>query len=418
MMKQTDLPFNPKNPTIMHIDLNSCFATIEQQANPLLRGKPVAVAAYNSPGGCILAPSIEAKRFGIKTGMRVKDGKMLCKDLIVIDSDPMKYRNVHMSLRKIISEYTDIFVPKSIDEFVLDLEGFPAFKNGMENVGKEIKQRIKDEVGEWLTVSIGIAPNRFLAKTAAGLHKPDGLDIIDKTNYLKVYSKLELRDLCGIKTQNSTRLNTVDIFTVMDFYNAPVWKTKAAFESILGFYWYLRLHGWEIDDVAFDRKSYGNSFALPKPLITPEQLSPILQKLVEKTGTRMRKAGYKTRGIHVAIMYRDWTHWHQGMSLPDYIFDSRDIYKIAFKIMSHSPYRKPVRELAESVFNLQKSDNTQLALFDDVTKKENLTKAIDKINERYGNFVITPATMLGTKNVVIDRVAFGNIKELEDIVIY
>src|SRR5579872_2145080 len=90
----TNLPFNAKSPTILHIDLNSCFATIEQQANPKLRGKPIAVAAYTTPSGCIVAPSIEAKRFGIKTGMRVKDGKMLCRDLIVLPPDPNKYRVV------------------------------------------------------------------------------------------------------------------------------------------------------------------------------------------------------------------------------------------------------------------------------------------------------------------------------------
>src|SRR3990170_4541918 len=104
---QINLPFNPKPSTLMHIDLNSCFATIEQQANPKLRGKPIAVAAYTTPSGCILAPSIEAKQRGVKTGMRVKDGKMLCPELIVLSPDPWKYRNVHMKLRKLLSAYTE-----------------------------------------------------------------------------------------------------------------------------------------------------------------------------------------------------------------------------------------------------------------------------------------------------------------------
>src|SRR3990167_8913863 len=92
--------FNPRPSTILHLDLNSCFATIEQQANPILRGRPIAVAAYAAPSGCILAPSIEAKLYGIKTGMRVKDGKALCPSLIVLPPDPWKYRNVHLSLKK------------------------------------------------------------------------------------------------------------------------------------------------------------------------------------------------------------------------------------------------------------------------------------------------------------------------------
>lgn len=410
-----NLPFNPKPPTIMHIDLNSCFATIEQQANPLLRGKPIAVAAYTTNAGCILAPSIEAKRLGIKTGMRVKDGKMLCRDLIILSPDPWKYRNVHTALRKIISEYTDSFTPKSIDEFVLNLEGAPAFKRGIVNIALEIKGRIKKEIGEWLTVSIGIAPNRFLAKTGASLHKPDGLDIIDINNYEAIYNSLKLMDLCGIKAKNAARLQLSGIYTVMDFFNASPWKTKIAFESILGFYWYLRLKGWEVDDIAFARRSFGNSFALPNQLVTPEELAPVLQKLVEKTGMRMRQAGYRAKGVHLAIVYRDGSFWHRGVTLPDYIFDCRDIYKTIFRLLLHNPYRKPVRELAESVFGLQKINSTQLALFEDMYKKEKLVKAVDRINERWGNFVITPARMMGTNDLVIDRIAFGSIKELEEM---
>src|SRR3972149_2472454 len=117
-----NLKFNHKPSTIMHVDLNSCFATIEQQANPFLRGKPVSVAAFTSPGGCILASSIEAKKLGIKTGMRVKEGKAICPCLVVLPPDPWKYRNVHLKLRKLVSDYTNDFSPKSIDEFVLNIE--------------------------------------------------------------------------------------------------------------------------------------------------------------------------------------------------------------------------------------------------------------------------------------------------------
>ena len=123
MAYPTNLPFNPKSSTIMHLDLNSCFATIEQQANPLLRGKPIAVAAYSTPSCCILAPAIEAKKLGIKVGMRVKEGKRLFPQLQVLSPEPWKYRNIHLQLRDLISEYTADFSPKSIDEFVLNFEG-------------------------------------------------------------------------------------------------------------------------------------------------------------------------------------------------------------------------------------------------------------------------------------------------------
>jgi len=410
-----ELGFNPKPSTIMHMDLNSCFATIEQQANPLLRGKPIAVAAYTTPSGCIIAPSIEAKKYGIKVGMRVKDGKLLYPGLIVVPPDPWKYRNVHLSLRRILSDYTAKFVPKSIDEFVLNLEGYPSLQvSSMREVGVEIKKRIREEIGDWLSVSVGIAPNRFLAKTAAGLHKPDGLDEINRDNFSKIYSGLVLTDLCGIKLRSAARLNSMGIFSVLEFYEASYQKLKAAFESILGYYWYLRLRGWEIDDVIFGRRSYGNSFALPKPLERIDELSPVLSKLVQKMGGRLRAAHYKAQGVHLAIAYRDGSFWHQGVTTSKVLFDSRDIYKVAFKLLNRSPYRKPVRELAVSVFNLMDEGSLQLELFDDLEKKERIVSAIDSVNERWGNFVITPARMLGAKDVVIDRIAFGGVKELEE----
>lgn len=415
MENPINLTFNPKSPTKLHIDLNSCFATVEQQANPKLRGKPIAVAAYTTPSGCIVAPSVEAKRLGIKVGMRVKDGKMIYPDLIILPPDPDKYRNIHRLLKQLFLRYTDRVSPKSIDEFILDLEDCPAFERGIMKVGKEIKERIKREIGEWLTVSIGAAANRFLAKTGAGLHKPDGLDCIDKTNYAKIYAGLKLTDLCGIKIQNAIRLNSVGIYTVTDFYRAPIWKLKAAFASINGYYWHLRLHGWEIDEVDFGRKSFGNSYALPKPLTTPTELAPILRKLVEKTGVRIRKNGYWTKGVHLALKYRDGTFWHKGTSIPDYIFDSRDIYRTAFDLLLLSPYRKPVRDLAVSCFNLKEANNIQMSLFADFKKKQKLVEAIDKINERWGNFVITPATMMGMDKIVIDRISFGNVREISEL---
>ncbi|OGM82327.1 hypothetical protein A2394_01880 [Candidatus Woesebacteria bacterium RIFOXYB1_FULL_42_36] len=409
------MEFNPLPSGVMHIDLNSCFASVEQQANPRLRGKPVAVAAFTTPRGCILAASVEAKRLGIKTGMRVGDARSLYPKLVVLSPDPWKYRNVHLKLRKLVSDYTADFSPKSIDEFVLNMADYlPLKKTPLKSVAREIKQRIKSEIGNWLTVSIGMAPNRYLAKIAAGLRKPDGLDEINKDNFLDVYSGLKLTDLTGIKGRNAARLNGMGIYSVLDFYEAPVWKLRAAFHSITGFYWNARLSGYEIDSTEFGRRSYGNSVALGRNLSRIEELSPILARLTEKMCSRLRGAGYKASGIHLMLIFKNGSWWHRGRRLPQPQFDSRDFYKPAFRLLIEAAPASPVLNIAVSCFGLTRADSLQLEFFEDMGKKQNLTRAVDGINERWGSFSVGSARSFGGAQTVIDRIAFGGIKELEE----
>lgn len=408
------MEFNTAPSYNLHLDLNSCFASIEQQANPFLRGKPIAVAAFNSPKGCILAASIEAKRLGIKTGMWVSDAQKIYPKIKVLTPDPWKYRNVHLKLRRLVSEYTNDFCPKSIDEFILNLKDYSIIKDSPLGVAREIKKRIKNEVGDWLTISVGIAPNRYLAKIAAGLHKPDGLDEINKDNFFKIYSGLKLTDLTGIKERNAARLNAMGIYSVLDFYNAPVWKLKAAFHSITGLYWHLRLSGFEIDDFESKRGSFGNSVALGRNLYKIEDLSPILARLTEKTCSRLREAGFTTCGVHLALVYKNGTWWHKGRHLSQARFDTRDVYKSVFRLLLEANPKTPVLNIAVSCFDLQKNGKLQLGLFENEVKKEMLVKSEDNINARWGCFTIGSARSFGGAKVVLDRIAFGGIKELEE----
>lgn len=412
-----ELPINHNDPQIAHIDLNSCFASVEQQANPLLRGKPIAVAAYTTPNGCILAPSIEAKREGIRVGMRVRDAKLLYKNLIVLPPDPPKYRDVHMKLRVLLRQYSSIVVPKSIDEAMLDFSGTPALKRGLFSIGLEIKQRIREEIGDWLRVNVGIGTNRFLAKLAASLHKPDGLDVITSKNILAVYREVSLKDLNGINTRFEARLNANGIFTPLDFFHASVETLKChVFKSILGYYWYLRLRGWEVDDVEFRRKSYGQSYALHTYTNDPYEISQLLMKLCEKMGRRLRSAGYCAYGIYVSCVYDDHTYWHQGITFQQPLYATSELFTKAQLVLNHQPVRKKITNLAVSCYNLDKTALNQLDLFDTVqSKQRTVAKAADAINDKYGEYVITPALMMGLGDRIIDRISYGGVKELEDI---
>ena len=172
--------FNTERPLIMHIDLNSCFASVEQQARPRLRGRPVAIVNRRTEQTSIVTASYEAKAMGVKVGMKFREAKAICPDLIGLESNPAKYRFVYHKLLDIMRDYSAHVTMKSIDEGVIDFHDASEaiLKRDLVDVAQEIKRRLKDEIGVWMRCNIGIATNRFLAKTAAGLNKPDGLNVI------------------------------------------------------------------------------------------------------------------------------------------------------------------------------------------------------------------------------------------------
>ncbi len=417
--------FNCAAPTLMHLDLNSCFASVEQQANPLLRGKPVAVAAYTTPGGCILAASVEAKRCGVKTGMRVRDGLSLCPNLRVLPPDPGKYRFVNRRLLALLGEYTGEVEVCSIDEMVFNLGSTPALERrlgrgenvtrAMWQVGEEIKQRIKAEIGDWLTVSVGFAPNRYLAKTASGLHKPDGLEGITAANIEAVLTPLAVEELWGIKQGYGGRLRRFAINTALDLYRASIALLNRAFASITGRLWWMRLHGWEADDRDFPRRSFGHSYALYKPYLPSEvALKQILCQLVEKMGWRLRQHGYTAAGVGISCLFSDHTFWQHGQKQPLALYTSSELYRAAVGILDQAPV-KPVRLLAVSCFNLTSNLYQQESLLEEETKKQCLTQALDSLMSRWGEFTVVPGRMLAMERRVTERIAFGGVADLEEV---
>lgn len=403
-----ELQFNQNSPTTMHIDLNSCFATVEQQANPLLRGRPIVVAAYATNYGCVLAPSIEAKRYGIKTGMRVKEAKALCPFVKVLAADPPKYRYIYEQFCKLFRQYTPNMQPKSIDEAVLYMEGTPILKRmNIVDIGLQIQQRMRSEIGDWLMCNVGIAPNASLAKLAAGLHKPMGLDVIEHTNVRKIFSEIELEDFCGIAKRNHARLIQQNIYTPLQFLDASLQQLRAAFESVNGYYWYVRLRGHEIDNVEFKRRTIGHSYHLHKYTADKRELYKLLYKLTEKMGRRLRRHELGATGVHVSFFYEDDTYWHHGHKTPYQLYTTKDLMDHAWQITYNQPEQKKVKILAVNCFGLYPWQPEQLSLLPEVDENLNLTKALDKINNKWGEFTVRPATLMGMDDIIVDRIAFG-----------
>lgn len=410
-----DLPLNNQKPLTMHIDLNSCYAIIEQQANPLIRNKAVGVAAYDSPGGFIIASSYEAKRQGIKL-MRIKEAKAIDPKIIILTPDPEKYFDAHRRFRNILEQYTNSVTPKSIDEFVMDFTGSQAIQKSrnLADVGQEIKQRIKENLGEYVTVNIGIAPNRFLAKVAAGLDKPDGLDIITWQDIANVYGQLKLIDLPGINTRYKTRLNLAGIFTTLDFFEAPIQKLKKeVFKSIVGYYWYLRLRGHEVDNAPLATKSFGNDYAVGSKTSNREEVAKLLMKLCEKTGRRLRAHNYNGWGVYLGLGFEDRTWWGKSHRNQHPLYATQDIYSSIMYLFNLIEFPARVTHINVSVFNVLPATPKQYGLFDGSRlDNRSLSQALDTINNRYGEYTITPASMANMEDIIIKRVPFGSVRDL------
>ena len=221
-------------------------------------------------------------------------------------------------------------------------------------------------------------------------------------------------DLSGINTRYQARLNAAGIFTPMEFFQAALdTLKKQVFQSILGYYWYLRLRGYEIDEVDFARKSFGNTYALGKQTNDPKELAKLLMKLCEKTGRRLRRAEYAAQGVHVSCVYTDFSFWHTGRKVEHPLYTTREIYLKAMRLLNQSGYKKRVRNLAVSVYDLIPHRSEQLEMFS--SRSHAVAAAMDKINDTYDEFVITPALMMGMDETIIDRIAFGGVKELEEL---
>jgi DNA polymerase-4 len=373
----------------------------------------LVIAAYTSGGGCILASSIEAKRLGIKTGMRVRDAREICPSIIVRENDPDLVRDVSHKFMNICADYSPDVTPKSVDEIVMNFTTTRDYhKKTLSEIGREIKKRFRAEIGEWIFCNVGISTNRFLAKLASSLHKPDGLDIINHENLVSVYSSVSLTDLNGINIRYQARLNMAGVFTPLDFFHSTdSVLRKQIFKGITGHYWYLRLRGWEVDDYKSERKSYGQEYSLGKKTGDHERLAGLIMMLTEKMGRRLRVSGNAAQGVHLALLYDDWTHWHHGRKFGQFLYTTPELFRKAMSLFSQAPAKKVVRRISVSCFDLAPIGFMTPSLFDtDVERKRQVSRAVDLINDRYGEYVVTPALMMESRKTVIDRIAFGGLK--------
>jgi len=403
--------YNREEPMIIHVDLNSAFASIEQQARPLLRGQPIAIVNRRTEYTAIVTASYEAKAMGVKVGMKFIEAARLAPGLLAVESDPSKYRFVYKKLMAILNDYSSDVVMKSIDEGVIDFHQL-AIRRPLIDIGYEIKNRLKDEVGCAMRCNVGIGTNRFLAKTAAGLHKPDGLDIIRADNLREVYKSLKLTDLTGIAQQTEKRLNAVGIFKPLEFLDASSETLqRMVFKSICGSQWYLRLRGFETDDREITTKTVGRQYVLEKRDLARHDILTRLHNLCESVGFRLRGQNKVARGIYVYAKTIDHKYWHACRTYELPFYSDKAINALAQQLFSKAPDK--IKEIGLHCYNLSSNQDKQLSLFGDyLAREEHLTRAIDEINNRYGDRTIHSANTLEATRFIKQKIPFGSTRYL------
>ena len=415
-----DLGLNTAEPTTLVVDLNCAFASIEQQHDPKLRGRPLAIAAYATDAATIVSSSREARDLGIKTGMRVYEAKAIFPRLLVMEPNPPRYRKASDQMIDIMERHSPDVLRMSIDEASMNLAGTPDLTRlGTEGVGRAIKRAIRAEIGECVTSSVGISTSIWMAKQASNLDKRDGLERIDHTNLVSAFARLKLTDLSGVAEPTANRLRRAGINTPLEFLYATLDHLRlAGMRADFANTWHRRLRGFEggtFEGVA--RKSYSHSHVLARATSSQGDLEELLMRLSDMVGRRVREGGRRGSVVSIGVVYRpDVDRFSKQSKLAHPIATGDEIYKAALKLLAARDPRRAVGTLGVGLAGLSEGDPGQMDLFSDPSppRGARLEKAIDAIRDRFGEDAVQRARLLGRAPVVRDRIAFGNTGHPDD----
>lgn len=413
---------------ILHVDFNSYFATVEQQANPRLRGKPVGVTGGDRLERTVIgAASVEAKKYGVKTGMAIWEAKKLCPQIVFIRGDSEKYLECTKRFLNILKNYTPYVELFSIDEAFLEIptsvisnecERSPGFESAdfslsarndnilesrLLTLAIDIKSRIRSEIGEWMTCSIGISYNKLMAKLAGSLQKPNGLVIIpNQVKAIEVLDKIELDGICGIGPRIKKRLWGMGIFNFRQLRKVPLETLTLSFKSY-GKFLYDIARGEDFSPVTpFHTKGEVGSIGHRHTLIfntgALSRIKPVILKLTELISRRLRAK--KLTGKTVVCYWRraDFQGDCIQTTIP-YTDNGFTIFQAAWRIFLAIWQREPIRMVGVSVSGLRPKTPQNLSVLPNIQKDAQIIQAIDTINDKFGEFTLQRAVLLESEKV-------------------
>ena len=396
----------------LFLDFNSYFASIEQQENPTLRGRPVAVAPVDAETTSCIASSYEARLYGVKCGTPIGEARRMCPGLVVVRGDHTVYAAYHERIEAVVQTILPIEEKLSIDEMSFRLLGSERTPVVAREIAIEMKRRLRDRVGEAISCSIGIAPNPFLAKVATELQKPDGLVIVTAGDLPHRLYGLKLTDFPGISRRMQARLNAQGILTTEAMCAATRHELTRAFGSIVGERWWYLLRGVDLRPEKHARGTFSHSHVLPPPLRTEEGCRTVLIRLIYKAAMRLRADGLWTGGIAFGV-----SGIRQSWDAVVPLAPTQDSRALTDALAAEWPQRSFVSPIKVWVVltDLKPAESVTPSLFDE--RKGNvaeLGKAVDRMNARFGKLKVYPAPIHGVRDTAEERIAFGKTKLLSE----
>ncbi|MGJ9456904.1 DNA polymerase IV [Oceanobacillus sp. CF4.6] len=378
-----------KGRVIFHIDMNCFYASVEMAHNPKLKGKPLAIAGNpEERKGIIVTSSYEARAKGVKTTMPIWQARKLCPELIVMRPNFDRYRQASKEIFKMLSDITPNVQPVSIDEGYMDVTETEYLGNPLE-IAQNLQQQILAKLD--IPCSIGIAPNKFLAKMASDMKKPLGITILRKREISKILWPLEVGEMYGVGEKTAEKLNSINIQTIGDLANKDVYELKQLL-GINGERLKSRANGTDtrpVDpDAVYEFKSIGSSQTLPSDTTDWDELSKLMNQLADNVERRMKRKEAAGRSVQIMIRYHDRKTVTRSKKLQSYIDNKSDILLIAMELLEKHWNNNPIRLLGITVQDVEEKRNLGQQLdiftFEKEAKKENLYSTIDLLSEKYG----------------------------------
>jgi DNA polymerase-4 len=399
----------------LFVDMDSFFASVEQQDDPSLRGRPVAVVPVMADSTSCIAASREAKARGVRTGTPVWEARRLCPGIVLRTGRHERYVRVHHRIVEAVGRCVPIGQIMSVDEMACPLIGDERLPENAVAIGRRVKEEVRREF-DYLTCSVGVGPNVMLAKVAGDMEKPDGLTVIDPRDLPGRLCSLKLTDFPGVGPRMERRLKLHGIITAGQFCTAPakalalVWGSK-----LLGEKWARLLAGDDVSGKPTRRQTVSHSHILPPELRTDEGAYGVLVRLTHKAAARLRKLDYWAGAVWVGVRCEDGARWGAGCRV-GLCQDTPNLLRAIAGLWAGRPPGGRPKQASVALTDLVPARSATQSLFEDDRRAAELSHAMDDVNREFGASVVHLGSMWGMRAAAPTRVAFNRIPDFDRVV--